>query len=114
VEICVGVVAAGVVLALSDLGHARERLAGELAAVSSAISAGFLDCFVVCAEEQPRFQSTQRDLLGRVIALDPMIDTAFGEASDLRYRSPILQSALTGLFETLSAWRKVARQLGGA
>jgi uncharacterized membrane protein YccC len=46
--------------------------------------------------------------LRRVIALDPMIDAAIGEASDLRYRSAVLQRAVSGLMETISAWRKVA------
>ena len=37
-----------------------------------------------------------------------MIDAAIGEASDLRYRSAVLQRAVAGLMETISAWRKVA------
>ena len=37
-----------------------------------------------------------------------MIDAAIGEASDLRYRSAVLQRAVPGLMETISAWRKVA------
>ncbi len=37
-----------------------------------------------------------------------MIDAAIGEASDLRYRSAVLQRAVSGLMETISAWRKVA------
>jgi uncharacterized membrane protein YccC len=46
--------------------------------------------------------------LRRVIALDPIIDAAIGEASDLRYRSAVLQRAVSGFMETISAWRKVA------
>ena len=37
------------------------------------------------------FERCRRELLRRVIALDPMIDAAIGEASDLRYRSAVLQ-----------------------
>ena len=44
-EICIGIVSAGVVLALTDLGHSRRKLATELAALSSAIMDGFTDCF---------------------------------------------------------------------
>ncbi len=55
-----------------------------------------------------QFRALRRDLLRRVIALDPMIDAAIGEASDLRYRSAVLQRAVSGLMETISAWRKVA------
>jgi uncharacterized membrane protein YccC len=40
VEICIGIVCAGVVLALTDLGHSRRKLAGELAALSTAIWMG--------------------------------------------------------------------------
>ena len=55
-----------------------------------------------------QFHALRRELLRRVIALDPMIDAAIGEASDLRYRSAVLQRAVSGLMETISAWRKVA------
>ena len=48
----------------------------------------------------------------KVIALDPVIDTAMGEASDLRYRSRILQAAVHGLITDISAWRTLAAHLG--
>ena len=48
----------------------------------------------------------------RAIALDPLIDTAIGEASDLRYRSRILQAAVSGLVAAISAWRTLALHLG--
>ena len=51
VEICIGIVCAGVVLALTDLGHSRRKLAGELAALSTAIMDGFADCFVIAARQ---------------------------------------------------------------
>ena len=44
-EICIGIVSAGVVLALTDLGHSRRKLATEFAALSSAIMDGFTDAF---------------------------------------------------------------------
>ena len=47
----------------------------------------------------------------RVIALDPVIDEAFGESSQLRYYSPVLQRAVDGLFAALAAWRTVAVRL---
>ncbi len=111
VEICVGIVCAGIVLALTDLGHSRRRLATEFAALSTAIMDGFADCFVIAGSSVAQFQAIRRDLLRRVIALDPMIDAAIGEASDLRYRSAALQRAVAGLAETLSAWRKVAFEI---
>ncbi len=106
-EIGIGIVSAGVVLALTDLGHSRRKLAMEFAALSSVILDGFTNCFATASANIDEFRALRRDLLRRVIALDPMIDAAIGEASDLRYRSAALQRAVSGLMETLSAWRKV-------
>jgi uncharacterized membrane protein YccC len=108
IEICIGIVSAGVVLALTDLGHSRRKLATEFAALSSAIMDGFTDCFATASNSLDQLQALRRELLRRVIALYPMIDAAIGEASDLRYRSAVLQRAVAGLMETVSAWRKVA------
>jgi uncharacterized membrane protein YccC len=105
-EICIGIVSAGVVLALTDLGHSRRKLATECANLSDAILDGFANAFTAGADLD-QFRALRRGLLRRVIALDPMIDAAIGEASDLRYRSAVLQRAVAGLMETLSAWRKV-------
>src|SRR6202021_312195 len=107
-EICIGIVSAGVVLALTDLGHSRRKLATEFADLSTAILDGFTDCFATASSSLDQFRALRRDLLRRVIALDPMIDAAIGEASDLRYRSAVLARAVSGLMETISAWRKVA------
>jgi uncharacterized membrane protein YccC len=108
VEICVGIVSAGVVLALTDLGHSRRTLAAEFTSAAAAIMGGFMDCFVTNSPDQSRLRPLRRELLRRVIALDPIIDSAIGEASDLRYRSRVLQQAVIGLMETISVWRKVA------
>jgi uncharacterized membrane protein YccC len=110
-EICMGILCAGVVLALTDLGHSRRRLAAELAALTTAIMDGFADCFLAASSDLTQFQGLRRDLLRRVIALDPTIDAAIGEASDLRYRSPVLQRAVRGFVETISAWRKAAYEI---
>jgi uncharacterized membrane protein YccC len=113
-EIGVGIVSAGVVLALTDLGHSRRKLAAEFAAVTTAIMDGFDNCFVIASSSVEEFRALRRDLLRRVIALDPTIDAAIGEASDLRYRSAVLQRAVSGLFETLSAWRKAAFEIAAS
>jgi len=110
-EICIGIVCAGVVLALTDLGHSRRKLAAEFATLSTAIMDGFADCFLIASSNLDEFRALRRDLLRRVIALDPMIDAAIGEASDLRYRSAVLQRGMSGLFETISAWRKAAFEM---
>jgi len=111
IEICMGILCAGVVLALTDIGHSRRKLAAELASLSTAIMDGFADCFRIASPDVAQFQGLRRDLLRRIIALDPTIDAAIGEASDLRYRSPVLQRAVSGLVETISAWRKAAYEI---
>jgi uncharacterized membrane protein YccC len=111
IEICIGILCAGVVLVLTDLGQSRRKLAAELASVSTAIMDGFADCFLTASSDFAQSQRLRRDLLRRVIALDPMIDAAFGEASDLRYHSPVLHRAVSGLMETISAWRKAAYEI---
>ena len=112
-EVCIGIVSAGIVLALTDLGHSRRKLAAELAALSTAIMDGFADCFLTASTSLDQFRALRRDLLRRVIALDPMIDAAIGEASDLRYRSAVLQRAVSGLMETIVAWRWAAFEIAG-
>jgi uncharacterized membrane protein YccC len=111
IEICMGILCAGVVLALTDLGHSRRKLAAELASLSNAIMDGFADCFRIASSDFTQFQGLRRDLLRRIIALDPTIDAAIGEASDLRYRSRVLQRAVSGLVEIISAWRKAAYEI---
>jgi uncharacterized membrane protein YccC len=108
IEICIGIVSAGVVLALTDLGHSRRKLATECAALQSAIMDGFANVFTAPSSSLDQFRGLRRELLRRIIALNPMVDAAIGEASDLRYRSAVLQRAVAGLMETISAWRKVA------
>jgi hypothetical protein len=56
-------------------------------------------------------QPQRRELLRRVIALDPVVDLAIGESSELRYHSPILQTAVDGLFAALGGWWEVAGRL---
>jgi uncharacterized membrane protein YccC len=107
-EICLGIGCAGVVLALTDFGAARRRLAALVGAVSSDVADGFI---ATLASAGARFEDTlsfRRELVRRVIALDPVIDQAFGESSELRYYSPVLQRAVDGLYVALGAWRTVS------
>src|SRR4029077_10764617 len=53
-------------------------------------------------------QAARRELLRRVIALDPVIDEAIGESAQLRYYSPVLQRAVAGLVAALAGWRTAA------
>jgi hypothetical protein len=58
--------------------------------------------------EMPETLPARRELVRRVIALDPVIDVAKGESAQIRYHSPVLQRAVDGLFAAQAGWRTVA------
>src|SRR6516162_719089 len=111
-EIWIGIVCAGVVLAGTDFGGARRRLAAVFAAVSAEIVDGFGSTLtqggLTPSDTQ---QPVRRELTRKVIALDPVVDEAVGESSTLRYHSPVLQGAVEGLLAAIRAWRTVAVRL---
>ena len=104
-EICLGIGCAGVVLALTDFGGARRRLAALIGDVSSDISRGFIATLESVGAHFDDTQDYRREQVRRVIGLDPTIDQAFGESAELRYYSPVLQRAVDGLYVALAAWR---------
>src|SRR5580704_18069380 len=110
-EICIGIVCAGIVLAGTDLGGTPRRLATLFAAISAEIAGRFIDTLSRAGPQIPDTQAIRRELTRRVIALDPLIDTAIGESSRLRYHSPVLQTAVDGLIATVAGWRTVAYHL---
>jgi uncharacterized membrane protein YccC len=110
-EICIGIVSAGIVLAGTDFGQARRRLGALFAAISSEITGRFAGTLAVAGAKFDEAQKVRRELLRHVIALDPVIDEAFGESSQLRYHSPVLQTAVDGLSAALASWRAVAVHL---
>jgi uncharacterized membrane protein YccC len=107
-EICIGIVSAGIVLAGTDFGGARRRLAKLFAGLTAGIATNFTTTLALVGPELPDTQPIRRDFLQRVIALDPLIDQTIGESSQIRYHSPELQSAVDGLMTALSGWRTVA------
>ena len=110
-EICIGIVCAGIVLAGTDLGGAQRRLAASFANLVTEIAGRFTRRL---ARERPQLldaQTEQRELVRRVIALDPMIDQVLGESSYARYHAPTLQAAARGLLRALDGWRGVAIHL---
>jgi uncharacterized membrane protein YccC len=107
-EICIGIVSAGIVLAGTDFGGARRGLAALFAALSAEIMGQFTGMLALAGPEMPETQPMRRELVRRVIALDPVIDQAKGESSQIRYHSPVLQTAVDGLFAALVSWRMVA------
>jgi uncharacterized membrane protein YccC len=110
-EICIGIVCAGLVLICTDFGGARRRLAALLAGIAAEITRGLANTCLLSGAGQAATRAIRWDLTRRVVALDPAIDQAIGEASDLRYRSRTLQSAVDGLFAALSGWRTAAYHL---
>src|SRR5258707_2905360 len=107
-EICIGIVCAGVVLAGTDLGGARRRVATLFAAISAEITGRFTGMLTLAGPDLPETQPVRQELVRRVVALDPVIDEALGESSQLRYHSPVLQRAVDGLLAALAGWRAVA------
>jgi uncharacterized membrane protein YccC len=113
-EICIGIVCAGVVLAGTDLGGARRRLAALFAGLSAEIASRFAGTLANAGAEFAATQTVRRELVRRVIALDPVIDEALGESSQLRYYSPVLQRAVDGLLSAMAGWRAVALMLANS
>jgi hypothetical protein len=110
-EICIGIVCAGVVLAATDLGGARRRLAVQLAALVAEISDRVVKTLALNGPVWSQARPVRRDLIRRVIALDPIFDEVIGESSELRYHSSRLQAATSGLFAALACWRTTAAHL---
>ncbi len=107
-ETGIGIVCAGVVLAATDLGGAARRLAAQFADLSSGITASFIATLATEGRESDDTLRVRREFIRRVIALDPVIDQTLGESAQIRYHSPVLQSAVDGLFTALSGWRAIA------
>ena len=110
-EICIGIVCAGIVLAGTDRGGARQRLAVSLADLAADIASGLTCMLATSGPRPPDTEAERRELLRRVIALDPIIDQALGESSHLRYRSTALRATVHGLLAALAGWRGIAALL---
>jgi uncharacterized membrane protein YccC len=107
-EICIGIVCAGVVLAATDFGGARRRLATVLGGLTRQITQGLVEELAVAGPEAPDTRPVRREFIRQVIALDPVVDQAIGESSQLRHHSPLLAQAVYGLVDALAGWRTVA------
>ena len=110
-EICIGIVCAGIVLAGTDLGGAQRRLAASFADLAAEIAGRFTRMLAMAGPQLPDTQTERRELVRRVIALEPVIDQALGESSHVRDHSSTLQAAVHGLFRALDGWRGVATHL---
>src|ERR1700761_1462184 len=110
-EICIGIVCAGVVLVGTDFGGTPRQLAVQFAELSAEIIRKLVRTFTLSGPEPLEMRAFRRDLVRRVSALNPVIDQALGESSDLRLRSQILHMAEGGLFAALASWRMIAVHL---
>jgi uncharacterized membrane protein YccC len=110
-EIWIGIISASIVLAGTDFGGARQRLAAQFGALAAEITKRFAGTFSLVGPEQTATRPIRRGLAARVIALCPVIDEAIGETPGLRYRWRGLQAAVDGLFTAISGWRAVATSL---
>jgi uncharacterized membrane protein YccC len=103
-EIWIGIVCAGIVLAGTDFGGARGRLAKLLAGLAGEIATRFTSTL---RRGSPEGQSVRREFIRKVIATDPVIDEVKGESSTLRYHSPVLHQTVDAMLEMVAAWRTV-------
>ena len=110
-EICIGIACAGIVLAGTDFGGAQRQLAELFGDLGSEIAGRFARMLAPTGSRLADTRAQRRELARRVIALDPAVDRAIGESSQLRYHSPVLQRAVEGLFAALNGWRAVAAHL---
>jgi uncharacterized membrane protein YccC len=110
-EICIGIVCAGLILGATDFGGARRRLASILASLTQQITTQFVATLTAARSTTPDTQPIRREFIRRVIALDPTIDQAIGESSQLRHNSYRLQQAVYGLIDALAGWRTVVSHL---
>ncbi|WP_454625053.1 FUSC family protein [Bradyrhizobium cenepequi] len=110
-EICVGIVCAGLVMAMTDFGDAPSRLAKEMAALATEILARLVATLSGSGEGPAESRRIGFDLARRIGALDAVMDEASGESYEVRYHLRELEAASTGLLRALSAWRRVAVHL---
>ena len=110
-EIGLGIVCAGVVLAGTDLGGARQRIAALLDGLISQIAGGFVAGLQPGAAGTAASQPVRRELIRQVAALDPPMDEAIGESSGRRRGAALPTTVMGGLFAMLAHWRTVATHL---
>src|SRR5580704_3796145 len=82
------------IIAATDLGGARQRLATSFADLAAEIAAGFARMLQLAGPRAPDTQSERRELLRRVIALEPSVDQTLGESSHVRSHAVTLQAAI--------------------
>lgn len=111
-EISIGILSAGIVLAGTDLGGARRKLAETIAGLLARITSSFTQTLECAGPHMPDMQPRWREGVRCAIALDPKIDHAIGESSQLRYHSVVLQTTVRGVLLAIDSWRTIGIHLG--
>ena len=98
---------------VTDLGGAGRQLAAQFADLSAAITAG---PYPRIGNRGTRIRPTRSPFVTNSFVASspsiPLIDQTLGESAQIRYHSPVLQSAVDGLFTALSGWRAIANLHG--
>jgi uncharacterized membrane protein YccC len=110
-EIGIGIVCAGLVLAITDLGAARRHLATLLAGIASDIGGGLIQALWLTGPEQAESRPLRRAMIRRVSGLDTAIDQAAGEIAAVPFRQRELLAMADNFFAALIAWRSIANRL---
>jgi uncharacterized membrane protein YccC len=110
-EICVGIVSGTLVVGLTDLGDAPERLSELLSGLIAETAAHLSSVLAANNFAGTEGPAVRRALNARVALLDPIIDQAAGESPELLQRRSLLRAAANGLFEALSGVRIVETHL---
>lgn len=110
-EICIGVVAASVVLATTHIGEAPRRLQEQISGIAVEIRSHISNMLAHAGDIPLDSQAIRRDLARRVIGLNAQIDEAVGESWQVRYNAPLLRAALDGLLQALISWRIISIRL---
>lgn len=110
-EIVIGIICASVVVAGTDLGHARRELLQRMSSIAADLAAHLLQTLRAPGPTGPDSRPVRRDLLKRTTALDALMDRAYGEVSDLRERRATLQAAVNGIFAAAAEWRTIDSHL---
>jgi uncharacterized membrane protein YccC len=107
-EICIGIVCAGLILIITDFGGARQRLRTQFTDLMASILTGLARTMQTPAVHPANLQTIRRELVGRLVALDPVAEQTIGESSEIRYNSFVLTRASQGLFDALVGWQVIA------
>jgi uncharacterized membrane protein YccC len=107
-EICIGIVCAGLVLGVTDFGGARKRLSSLLADLCAEIAQGLVNTLKNAGVDGHDARGQRREIVRRVIALEPVIDEVIGESAAGSIGTSLLQEAAEALTGALGAWRMIA------